>query len=254
MDDTANVQPRFYSPLVTVIITIAIFFVAQLIGGVLIMIIPVALGWSEVKTDSWLSDSSWAQFLFVLFVEIVTLRLTWEFLRRRRVSFTDIGFNKVHAKYVLYALAGFAAYFLIYIGGLIILSALIPNLNLDQEQQLGFDKTATGINLLPIFVSLVILPPLVEEIVARGFLFTGLRAKLPFATAAIITSLLFAAAHLGAAKDGLLWVAGIDTFILSFVMCRLREKTGSLWPSIGVHFLKNGLAFFVLFNIAQYFR
>lgn len=253
MDKTSD-KPKFYSPLATVIITITIFFTAQLVGGILISIIPLLLGWSELQTTIWLKDSSWAQFLFVLFVELATLRLIWEFLKRRHASFRDIGLKKPQAKYVAYALAGFGLYFVLYIASLIIVSLLMPNLDLEQEQQLGFDKTTTGINLLPIFISLVILPPLVEEIVARGFLFTGLRSKLPFITAAIITSVLFAGAHLGAAKEGLLWVAGIDTFILSMIMCHLREKTGSLWPSIGVHFLKNGLAFFILFNIAQYFR
>jgi membrane protease YdiL (CAAX protease family) len=132
--------------------------------------------------------------------------------------------------------------------------ALVPSLNLEQKQELGFDMATTGKNLLPIFVSLVILPPVVEEIVTRGFLYTNLRSRVAIVPAAIITSILFAAAHLGEASDGLLWVAAIDTFVLSMVMCHLREKTGSLWPSMGVHFIKNGLAFFVLFNILGVIR
>ena len=151
-------------------------------------------------------------------------------------------------------LGGFAAYFVLYIVGLVIAKALVPSLNLEQEQEIGFSTNTQGAALLPVFISLVILPPITEEIVARGFLFGGLRTKLPFAVAATITSVLFAAAHLGEASEGLLWIAAVDTFILSLVLCYLREKTGSLWPSIGVHALKNGLAFIVLFNIVGYFR
>lgn len=253
MEDSSK-ESKNYSPLQTVIITIGIFFAAQFVGAILISLIPLSLGWPEAKSNAWLSDSSWAQFVFVLLVEAITLRILWEFLRRRKATFTDIGLTKPRLTHIVYALIGFASYFVIYLVGLVVLSSLIPSLNLEQEQQLGFDKATSGVSLLPIFISLVILPPLVEEIVARGFLFTGLRSKLPFLGAAVITSLLFAAAHLGAAEDGLLWVAGIDTFVLSMVMCRLREKTGSLWPSIGMHFIKNGLAFFVLFNIAQYLK
>jgi len=45
----------------------------------------------------------------------------------------------------------------------------------------------------------------------------------------------------------LLWVAGIDTFILSLVLIYLREKTDSLYASIGLHMLKNTIAFLGLF-------
>ncbi|MGH7237402.1 MAG: CPBP family glutamic-type intramembrane protease [Candidatus Saccharimonadales bacterium] len=42
-------------------------------------------------------------------------------------------------------------------------------------------------------------------------------------------------------------MAGVDTFILSTVLCYLREKTGRLYAGIGVHALKNFVAFAALF-------
>jgi membrane protease YdiL (CAAX protease family) len=66
--------------------------------------------------------------------------------------------------------------------------------------------------------------------------------------AVILTSLIFASAHLpegGAA--GLLYIAALDTFILSLVLIYLREKTGGLWASITLHAIKNGIAFVALF-------
>ncbi len=34
----------------------------------------------------------------------------------------------------------------------------------------------------------------------------------------------------------LLWIAGIDTFVLSLVLTPYaREKTGSIWTSVGIH-------------------
>jgi membrane protease YdiL (CAAX protease family) len=60
--------------------------------------------------------------------------------------------------------------------------------------------------------------------------------------------LLFAAAHLQWGSGApLLWVAAIDTFVLSMVLSTLREKTGSLWSAIGLHAIKNGVAFTLLF-------
>jgi len=52
---------------------------------------------------------------------------------------------------------------------------------------------------------------------------------------------------LSGSGEPLLWIAALDTFILSFVLIYLKEKTGSLWPPIGLHMLKNSLAFISIF-------
>ena len=43
------------------------------------------------------------------------------------------------------------------------------------------------------------------------------------------------------------WNLAIDTFALSVVACVLREMFGSIWPSILIHMMKNGLIATVLF-------
>lgn len=239
----------FTSPLATVALTLGIYFGSLLAAGLLISL-PVVFGViSSTRMNVLLTENVWVMFVFVAAVEALAIWLTYAFLKLRRQGFRDIGFDQPKAQYIVYAVAGFAMYFLFYLMTVILAKALVPSLDLNQEQEIGFSKTASGMSLLPAFVSLVVLPPLVEEIVARGFLFGGLRRHLQFIPAAIITSILFAAAHLGEASEGLLWVGALDTFILSIVLCYLREKTGSLWPSIGLHALKNGLAFIILFNI-----
>ena len=122
------------------------------------------------------------------------------------------------------------------------------SLDTSQQQQLGFDSVKSTPELVVTFISLVILPPIVEEIVFRGFVFPGLRTRFKFVRAALITGLLFAVPHLFASSEGLLWVAGIDTLLLSFVLCYLREKTGALWAPIALHGFKNAVAFVVLFS------
>jgi membrane protease YdiL (CAAX protease family) len=148
-----------------------------------------------------------------------------------------------------YALAGFGAYFIIYALLVFnIMSQLFPQIDTDQKQELGFSTSLAGPELIFVFFSLVILPPLVEELLVRGFLYTGLRSKLPVIYAAVITSIVFAAAHLQwGSGNALLWTAAADTFVLSMVLIWLRQKTGSLWPGIGAHFIKNGIAFLALF-------
>jgi membrane protease YdiL (CAAX protease family) len=111
----------------------------------------------------------------------------------------------------------------------------------NQTQELGYQKTGnTPGEIAIIFAALVVIPPICEEIMMRGFLFGKLRKFLSFWPTAIIVSLVFAVAH---------WQVNvsIDTFVLSLVLCYVREKTGGLWATIGLHMVKNGVAFAVLF-------
>ena len=82
----------------------------------------------------------------------------------------------------------------------------------------------------------------------RGFLYTGLRRRMKPLLSAFIASLVFALAHLQLGSGAPpLYVAAIDTFVLSLILIALRERTGSLWSGIIVHALKNGFAFAAIF-------
>lgn len=252
MESTAHLkQPKLYGPIATILITLSTFFGSQILGAILIsLIIPVWYDYSTEQVFDAMESDSWLQFLFIAIVEAITLGVIYKFLKARKAGFNSIGLNKPQSKHLLQAAIGFAIYFVVFIVIAIVATALVPGLDTDAQQELGFDKSTAGLGLLPIFLSLVILPPIAEEIVARGFLYTGLKAHIPVLRAALITSLLFGAAHLAGGPEGeLLWLAALDTFVLSMVLCNLKDRTGSLWPCIGVHMMKNGLAFVVLFNI-----
>ncbi len=224
----------------SVTVTIAIYLLAQLIA---VAVITIALGPKFIASDSVIG-----QFITVFFVEGATLSMLFLFLRRRKANLSELGLKKPKLIDIGYALSGFAAYILIYVVVLQIVQKLIPNINTSQKQDLGFSTHNNGISLVAIFISLVVLPPLVEEIITRGFLYTGLRSKINKVLAALITSALFASAHLQAGSGNkLLWVAAIDTFILSIVLIYLRQKTDRLWASILLHAIKNGIAFVSLF-------
>jgi uncharacterized protein len=125
-------------------------------------------------------------------------------------------------------------------------------LNVDQKQQIGFTGAHGFLPLLVTFLSLAVIPPLVEETVMRGFLFSSLRAKLALRTAVVITSVLFAIGHLQFGSGApLLWIAALDTLTLSLFLIYLRQKTDSLWASILLHGLKNSLAFIFIFIYHQ---
>lgn len=252
MEEETSAKPK-WGPLQAVFVTLAIYFGVQVLAGIVIALLS-KVDHNQVNLIDRLQGSNVGQFWFSLLIDALTLGLLISYLRHKSATLKDVGFNKFKIKYIAYALSGFALYFIVYLVGLALAKALVPGLNLDQKQDLGFTATSQAGGLTLIFISLVILPPLIEETLLRGFLFTGLRSKLSFFNATLITSVLFAAAHLPEAQSGLLWVGALDTFILSLILCYLREKTDSLWPSIGVHMIKNGLAFVVLFNIVHYIR
>lgn len=237
-----------YGPIAAILVTIGVYLASQSVAILLVSAIPLATGWSVAELQDWLAESTFAKFITILIVEAVTLWLIWVFMNLRKVSFKSIGLVTPRTRDVGYAISGLVFYFVSYMIIASIVSEILPGLDTEQEQQISFSKDIVGSSLIFVFISLVILPPITEEIVTRGFLYTGLRNKLPFITAAVITSILFAVAHLQwGSGNALLWIAALDTFILSMVLVYLREKTGSLWSPILVHTFKNATAFFLLF-------
>lgn len=239
-----------WSPIEAVGVTIGIFFSTQLVAAILAGFIGSANGLNEDQINSLLENSAGWQFLMILFVETLTAGLIYLFVTKiRKTSLQAIGVVRPKLRDIWYAIGGFITYFLVYAAVVYnLLQHYFPQIDTNQRQELGFNASVAGPELLFVFISLVILPPLVEELLIRGFLYTGLRTKLPQITAALIASLVFASAHLQwGSGQPLLWTAAADTFVLSLVLIWLRQRTGSLWPGIIVHFLKNGIAFFVLF-------
>lgn len=236
-----------WTPLESIGITLLIYFASQLFVGLTLYLVPSALGLNDSQITYWL-ESAVGQFVAVLSIDAMSLVLLLSFLKRRHATLKTIGFiGKPAWRDIGYALAGFGVYFVSYIVLSIGIKALLPSINFEQEQQLGF-KDVSNIQLPLVFLSLVVLPPLIEELLTRGFLYTGLKAKLPRIPAMLLTSILFAVAHLQFGSNApLLWVAAIDTFILSLVLIILKDKTKRLWAPILLHALKNGIAFTALF-------
>jgi membrane protease YdiL (CAAX protease family) len=237
-----------WGPVAAVVVSVAIFFIAQIAGGVIVSLYPLVMGWDTARATDWLSSSVIAQFSAVLLIEVISLGMLFWFLNHIKAHPKDIGLKRPRFKDFGYALLGFGMYLPSYIIVVQVIKALIPTLNLEQKQEIGFSTDVVGSSLVFIFISLVLLPPIVEEVISRGFLYTGLRSKLGKVTAAIITSVIFAVAHLQLGSgNALLWIAAIDTFVLSMILVYLREKTDSLAASIGLHMIKNGIAFTSLF-------
>jgi membrane protease YdiL (CAAX protease family) len=148
----------------------------------------------------------------------------------RLLSWADIGLAPL----------AFIAYALVSTLAVAIVTALIPAFPADQAQDVGFKALTNRDGYLLAFTTLVVIAPIAEETLFRGYLYGKLRARVPLWAAMIATSILFGAVH-GQ------WNVALDTFVLSMVMCGLREITGSIWAGILLHMIKNLIAFYLLF-------
>lgn len=239
-----------WGPLWAISFSIVVYFAAQIVSLLLVLIYPISRGWEQSTITKWLDTSVNAQFVTVLFTGFLTIVALGLFLKWRKSNFKSLGLGKIKKEWLGYALVGYAVYFIVLLLGFALAKQLVPSLDLEQKQQLGFDAAHQPYQLALVFVSLVVLPAFVEELMARGFLYQGIKKKWPKWLAVIITSAVFGLAHLQFGLDApLLWAAAIDTFILSLILIALVERTGSLWPSIGLHFIKNSLAFVFLFIV-----
>lgn len=237
-----------WSPFSAVLLAIIAYIVASIIGSLLVVGVGLISGKRLNSIDDWLNNSILAQFLSTLFVYAIMGGIVFWFVRVQKGSVRLLGLRRPRLKDFGYSLLGAPVYIVAYIAILGIATALVPGINTDQPQQLGFKPDGIHPIIILTFISLVVLPPLVEEFIMRGFVFTSLLKRCKFWLATLITSLLFASAHLQIGSGApLLWVAAIDTFVLSLVLCYLRFKTGSLWPGMGLHALKNFVAFYVIF-------
>lgn len=148
-------------------------------------------------------------------------------------TWTDIGLSAVGFIVSTLAAAALAALF-----------SLFPWFDAGQAQETGFTAYMSGGERVVAFIVLVVLAPIVEEIIFRGWLYGKLRTRLNMPVAILLTSLLFGIMHFQ-------WNVGVNVFALSVVLCGLREITGTIYAGILTHMIKNGVAFYLLYVLGM---
>lgn len=237
-----------WNPWWALLFAVVVFYGAQFAAGAVVTVYPWLKHWSSAQATDWLNNSVGAQFAFILLAEALTVGAIYYFLKRYKLGLSAIGLKRPRWRDLAYGLSAVLPYYLLYLLTVGVVGHFVTGLNVNQQQQIGFADVHGSVPLVLTFISLVILPPIAEEIMVRGFLYSSLKKALPLVWAVIGTSAIFAIAHLPeGGSAGPLYIAALDTFVLSLVLIYLREKTGSLWASITLHAIKNGIAFVALF-------
>ena len=214
------------------------FFTAELImdGVVWLML---ALGAPLKSYNQSVLNTVLAAVLYLITLVIVVY--VPRLISKKHTNRKDLGVNRWPTwTDILITPAAFVVYIILSSLLILLMTKIFPGFNANQAQNTGFEHLTQGFEYMLAFTTLVVVAPIAEEVLFRGYLFGKLKQYLPIWVAALATSLLFGALH-GA------WAVAIDTFALSLVLCYLRETTGSIWSSILLHMLKNGIAFYLLF-------
>ena len=181
-------------------------------------------------------------FILVLLDALVGLWLVKRILDHNKLGWTAVGLRKVNiGRALMYLVAAMAAFLILVAGAFALVSILFPHFNANQAQSNDFTQPHTTQALRLSFLALVIIPPFIEEIIFRGFIFPALTKRWGVIGGAVLTSILFGIAH---------WQLNVSvyTLILSLLLCFMYYKLRSIWPGIFLHMINNYIAFTALIH------
>lgn len=224
---------------------------AAVVSSQLIMgwIMVAFLGAENFQLPVWTAVFSALSYILALIITIVVpakLFKKWKVTRedlglRDLPTWTDVGLG----------LAGFIVSIIIaYI--VTSLFSLFPWFDAEQAQDVGFSFMISGPDKIIAFLTLVVVAPIMEEIIFRGWLYGLTRKKTTpmlsntasMIVSSLVVSVLFGIVHMQ-------WNVGVNVFALSLVLCALREITGTIYAGILVHMIKNGVAFWFLYVVGM---
>ena len=164
-------------------------------------------------------------------------------IRRLGLTFAAVGFRAVPSSTIA-LMVPVALLMQMVVAIVVLLSAPILGDPPSAEDQLvlqeGVDLSIPEIFALVLGAALV--APIVEELVFRGLLYRYLRARWSVTRAVLLSSAVFALVHLAFPLMPALFVLGV-------ALALAAERYGSLYPSIALHALHNGIAVLAIVTI-----
>ncbi|HEX2990349.1 MAG TPA: type II CAAX endopeptidase family protein [Anaerolineales bacterium] len=159
----------------------------------------------------------------------------------RRIHWKHLGFGGFSASTM-----GVGCGLLVASYGIILLhNLLLVNLGIDTQGEAIAELFAALESPIWFFIVGALLAPLIEEIFFRGFLFQGFRARYGWVSGMLLSSGIFAVAHLDP-------VSLIPTFILGCVLAYLYHRSNSVWPGVILHVMVNSFGLCAAYVATQY--
>jgi len=199
------------------------------------------LDFINLSFEYWFKPSVYqaiiSSFIFILSITITIGVPYW--LKRQKTTLDDLGLAKLMTwTDIGLAPVTFIAYLLTVATVMGVVVTVFPDFPINEVQDTGFSPFGSRLDSMMAFLTLVVVAPVAEEVLFRGYLYGKLKRYVPVVWAAVATSALFALVHFQ-------WNVALDVFVLSLFLCGLRSLTGSIWASILLHMTKNGVAYFI---------
>ena len=231
--------------------------IQQTFLGILLTLIPwiiLALGLSSLNAQSARTTPLPPQldltnaiivFLFSTLIEVAFLIAPFYFANaafrstvpgpdRRRAALRALGFRGFNVGSALsWVVVLFFAFFAVNALYQYLIMALHLHLQTNDQFILQQSKEAP-LSTYATLITSVLVAPFCEEVFFRGFVFPGLLRGMSLAWAIVLSALIFAVAHADPGSFAVLFFIGLA---LAFV----RWRTDSIWPSILLHLLNNGV-------------
>lgn len=221
------------------IVYVAAWLVLPTLLAVIVGLLSPFAPLAKQLADGLINNDVVANLIFYIATAVAGLGLVWLYLRRNNVGWQMVGWRKFSWRQALIYLIIIAVLFLIGIGLLLALVALlVPGFNADQSQTNEFTGQTIAHPLVTL-LALVVIPPIIEETVFRGFIFPAFAKKLGTIWGAVISSILFGFAHLQGNVS-------VYTFVLGLLLCFMYVRLKSIFPGMALHMLNNYLAFIAL--------
>ncbi len=209
-----------------------------ILAAMLAQYLPLAKSFYDglAYTGPMTLNSLIASFVEVIIDAVAGLGLIYFFLRRYKVGWKAVGWRKFNLwKAIKILLIVFVAFLIGVTVLLALVSVLIPGFNANQTQSNDFTTNVAQQHRLISLFALVVIPPIIEETVFRGFIFPAFAKKWGTWAGAISSSILFGFAHLQANVS-------VYTFLLGMLLCYMYVKLKSVYPGMALHMLNNYLA------------
>ncbi|WP_439443937.1 lysostaphin resistance A-like protein [Listeria aquatica] len=217
------------------IIFLVLYFVLEFIGEILAMIPPIIQGLNADKSLDSIIDGlqmNWYMNLTQAFALIILLFLL-QISNMKLFSFRAFS-RKTWLSFIVISLGTLVISNLLEI----LITYLNPSFN--TANQAGIEDMVGSASPLVVFVAVVILAPIAEEVVFRGLIMKIIFRKYPKIGFAV-SALLFTFAHIP---------TDILSFLLYFVMavglCLVYYKTKRIEASILLHFINNLIGYFFI--------
>jgi len=160
-------------------------------------------------------------------------------VKKRGLRFQDIGFNgRLNGKGAMLALAGWFIAFWLYYAVEKTVGLIGIDMFWNESEVFGLNS---GWRLGIMIVATLVIAPLAEEMIYRGYVLKALLARFKTPLAAVLSSVIFASIHVGIGLGLAIYI-----FFGALILAWLYLKFRNIYACVLMHFLNNVVAYFLI--------